>query len=305
MPLQKNILSSLLARTAAWKRHPTLSFLEQRTYSSQPVDLSFDLYPRDNPTKLPLVTLHGLFGSKQNWRGISRALSKTNPRNIYAIDARNHGESPHTEEHNSSSMSADVRHFLEQRGQAKAACMGHSMGGRTMMYFARENPTMVERLIVVDISPIGLPRSTAQMKLIFDAMLSMSIPNTLSMSEGRKLAKNLLKDLDNETVDFIMLNLRKNAETGEFSWACNAQVLSKFTSRIDEYRTKADQLPPYTGPTTFICGSRSPYMKEDHWPQILEIFPNAEIHWLDSGHLVHFERPQEFLSLVTEFLNRS
>nr|XP_017095529.2 protein ABHD11 [Drosophila bipectinata] len=305
MPLQKNILSSLLARTAAWTRHPTSSFLVQRTYSSQPVDLSFDLYSHDNPTKLPLVTLHGLFGSKQNWRGISRALSKTNPRNIYAIDARNHGESPHTEEHNSSSMSADVRHFLEQRGQPMAACLGHSMGGRTMMYFARENPTMVERLIVVDISPIGLPRSTAQMKLIFDAMLSMNIPNTLSMSEGRKLAKNLLKDLDNETVDFIMLNLRKNSETGEFSWACNAQVLSRFTSRIDEYRNKSDLLPPYTGPTTFICGSRSPYMKEDHWPQILEIFPNAEIHWLDSGHLVHFERPQEFLSIVTEFLNRS
>lgn len=306
MPLQGNFLSSLLARTAARKLHPTLSFLVQRAYSSEPVDLSFDVYPGESPTKPPLVILHGLFGSKQNWRGVSRALGSTNPRKIYAIDARNHGDSPHTQVHDSLSMSADVRHFLEQREQPMVACMGHSMGGRTMMHFARENPTMVERLIVADISPIALPRSTKEMKFIFDAMLNLTIPSTLSMSEGRKLVRDRLMDeLDTGTVDFIMLNLRKNSETGEFSWACNAEVLSRFTGRIDEYLSKADELPPYTGPTTFICGSKSPYMKKDHWPQILEIFPNAEIHWLDAGHLVHFERPHEFLSLVTEFLNRT
>ncbi|XP_070075268.1 sn-1-specific diacylglycerol lipase ABHD11 isoform X2 [Drosophila takahashii] len=167
-------------------------------------------------------------------------------------------------------------------------------------------PELVERLIVVDISPISVPRSTGEMTQIFDAMVSLDLSPTLSMSEGRKIAREkLLKATEDETVDFIMLNLRKDPKTGVFSWACNARVLRDFLTRFDNYQSNLEKLPPYTGPTTFICGSRSPYMRREQWPQIVEMFPNSEIHWLEAGHLVHFEQPQEFLTLVSEFLNRS
>ncbi|XP_016922994.2 sn-1-specific diacylglycerol lipase ABHD11 [Drosophila suzukii] len=284
--------------------------LSRKEYSSEapePLELSFDLYTGENPeTRPPLVTYHGLFGSKQNWRGISRALVRKVPRKVYAIDSRNHGESPHSEVHTSRAMSEDVRLFLEQHSHPNAACMGHSMGGRSMMYFARKYPELVERLIVVDISPISVPRSTGEMTAIFDAMVSLDLSPTLPMSEGRKLARNtLLQATEDETVDFIMLNLRKDPNSGVFSWACNAPVLRNFLTRFDNYQKTLEELPPYTGPTTFICGTRSPYMRREQWPQIVEMFPNSEIHWLEAGHLVHFEQPQEFITLVTEFLNRT
>ncbi|KAH8421419.1 hypothetical protein KR009_006363 [Drosophila setifemur] len=277
-----------------------------RSYSSEPVELSFDVYQgEEEPKQAPLLALHGLFGSKQNWRGVSKAMVRRSPRQIYNLDARNHGESPHSEEHTSLAMSEDLRLFLEQRNLPSAACLGHSMGGRTMMYFARRYPELVERLIVVDISPISVPRSTGEMGLIFDAMVDLSLPPTLSMSEGRKLARaKLMEATEDETVDFIMLNLRKHPETGEFSWACNARVLRDFLSRFDNYQSHLEELPPYTGPTMFICGTKSPYMRKEQWPEIVRMFPNGEIHWLEAGHLVHFEKPQEFISLVTDFLNR-
>ncbi|XP_017029230.1 sn-1-specific diacylglycerol lipase ABHD11 [Drosophila kikkawai] len=272
--------------------------------TSEPVEMSFEVYQGEGqPTQPPLITLHGLFGSKQNWRGISRALVRKVPRKIYTVDARNHGESPHSIVHTSRVMSEDIRLFLEQHQAPKAACLGHSMGGRAMMYFARKYPELVERLIVVDISPISVPRGTEEMKHIFDAMVNLNLSPSLSMSEGRKIAREkLLEATEDETVDFIMLNLRKDPETGAFSWACNASVLRDFLTRFEDYRTNIDQLPPYPGPTTFICGSHSSYMRREHWPEILEMFPEADIHWLDAGHLVHFEQPQEFISIVTEFL---
>ncbi|XP_017051853.1 protein ABHD11 [Drosophila ficusphila] len=284
--------------------------IAKRAYSSElpdPVELSFDLYTGESAeTRPPLVTYHGLFGSKQNWRGISKALVRKVPRKVYAMDARNHGESPHSNVHNSRAMSEDVRLFLEQHNYQQAACLGHSMGGRSMMYFARKYPELVERLIVVDISPISVPRSTGEMTEIFDAMVSLNLSPTLSMSEGRKIAREaLLEATEDETVDFIMLNLRKDPDSGVFSWACNARVLRDFLTRFDDYQSNLDELPPYTGPTTFICGTRSSYMRREQWPQIVDMFPNAEIHWLEAGHLVHFEQPQEFISLVSEFLNRS
>lgn len=112
--------------------------------------------------------------------------------------------------------------------------MGHSMGGRSMMYFARKyvsccrrktdfpakrslfQPELVERLIVVDISPISVPRGTVEMKHIFDAMVDLNLSPSLSMSEGRKIARErLLEATENQTVDFIMLNLRKDPTSGE------------------------------------------------------------------------------------------
>ncbi|KAH8244942.1 hypothetical protein KR032_003077 [Drosophila birchii] len=300
---RKSPLQALLLGNGKFTSPPSSSNASYST--SQPVEMSFEVYQGEGqPTQPPLITLHGLFGSKQNWRGISRALIRKTSRKIYAVDARNHGESPHSNEHTSRAMSEDIRLFLEQQQAPKAACMGHSMGGRSMMYFARKYPELVDRLIVVDISPVSVPRGTEEMKHIFDAMLDLNLSPSLTLSEGRKIARaSLLEATEDGTVDFIMLNLRKDPQSGVFSWACNAPVLRDFLTRFDNYRTNIDELPPYTGPTTFICGSHSSYMRlREHWPEILEMFPAAEIHWLDAGHLVHFEQPQEFISIVADFL---
>ncbi|XP_068159464.1 sn-1-specific diacylglycerol lipase ABHD11 isoform X1 [Drosophila tropicalis] len=286
----------------------TRRYASEQEPNLEPIVMSTDVFdgPKLDVTQPPLITMHGLFGSKQNWRGISKALSQKTNRRIYTVDARNHGDSPHTTVHSSDSMSADVVAFMEARKLEKACLMGHSMGGRTMMYFALKYPQLTDRLIVVDISPIAVPRSTNEMVRIFDAMINMTVSPSVSMSEGRKLVREQIKQAtdSNETVDFIMLNLRKDPQTGVFSWACNAQLLRDFLPKFQKYGSKLSGLPPYTGPTTFICGTHSPYMKRDHWPQILELFPNASIHWLETGHLVHFEQPQQFLSIVGDFINQ-
>ncbi|KAH8395691.1 hypothetical protein KR222_009524 [Zaprionus bogoriensis] len=281
--------------------------LNRRHYANvPPIAMSSEQFegPTPDASRSPLITLHGLFGSKQNWRSVSRALARHTNRRIYAADLRNHGDSPHADTHNSHGMTADIYAFLQSNSIERTSLMGHSMGGRAVMHFALTYPQLVDRLIVVDISPVSIPKTINYMKELLGSMLSLSLPPEMSLSEGRQQTRRqLIETVGPETVDFILLNLRKRPETGEFYWACNVQVLYDSLTGFLGYSANINVLEPFTAPTTFICGNQSSYMNPDDWPAILEFFPNATIHWLDAGHLVHLEKPHEFIAIATDFLN--
>lgn len=112
----------------------------QKLNKYETVKLSYNSYETTNTKSesYPLVVMHGLFGSKQNWKSLCKAIQqKANPyRKVIAVDARNHGESPHTEHHSYEHMAEDIYELLKELNIPKATIMGHSMGGRAMMYFA-------------------------------------------------------------------------------------------------------------------------------------------------------------------------
>ena len=99
----------------------------------------------------PFLILHGLYGTSDNWVSIARNLSEFFE--VYTIDLRNHGRSPHAPEHSYELMAQDLSEFMVQHKLPKAVILGHSMGGKVAMYFAHMFPEKVSRLIVADISP--------------------------------------------------------------------------------------------------------------------------------------------------------
>lgn len=84
----------------------------------------------------PLIILHGLLGSKNVWTSMSKAIHKNTGRKVIAIDARNHGDSPHSEEHTYRHMAEDVIALMKKLNIPKSSVLGHSMGGRTAMIMA-------------------------------------------------------------------------------------------------------------------------------------------------------------------------
>jgi pimeloyl-ACP methyl ester carboxylesterase len=52
-------------------------------------------------------------------------------------------------------MAEDIRGFIEDKQLSNNSVLGHSMGGRAVMYLALKYPHLVDKLIVVDISPVG------------------------------------------------------------------------------------------------------------------------------------------------------
>lgn len=124
-----------------FKLLPTKNYCStKKTY--EPIDMAyvtFETPSLDQKQAAPVViVMHSVLGSKSNWFRVCANLhEKTTPqRKIIAVDARNHGESPHVKEHTYHHLAEDVKVLMGKLELRKAAVMGHSMGGRAMMLFA-------------------------------------------------------------------------------------------------------------------------------------------------------------------------
>lgn len=275
-----------------------------------PLELSYSVYdklPSDQTTP-PVLILHGLFGSKFNWNSLSKAFhQKTKPtRRIYSIDARNHGESPHSDVHSYEHMVADLVALYEKIGIDKASVIGHSMGGRAMMLLALKYPQLIDRAVIVDISPApGLGTSNTNIPMFLQSMKLIQISPDQTIHQARKTADGQLAKIIAEKPlrDFLITNLVKSEQDGTFRWRINLDALERnFNSGVAKFPDVGGMR--FEGPTLFIAGGRSDYIKESDTPIIKQLFPNADIKVVEgAGHWVHSEKSAEFAKLVLDFLN--
>uniref|UniRef100_A0A4Y0BL24 sn-1-specific diacylglycerol lipase ABHD11 n=1 Tax=Anopheles funestus TaxID=62324 RepID=A0A4Y0BL24_ANOFN len=276
-----------------------------------PVPLSFTRYENNvsSNNAPPVLVLHGLFGSKSNWNSLAKAFHKnTKPvRKIYAIDARNHGDSPHTDEHSYDHMVEDLVQLYKTLGIQQASIIGHSMGGRAMMLLALKYPELVEKAVIVDISPTpGLGTSNTNIPLFLQSMKMIQISSDATIHQARKIADEQLSRIVSEKPlrDFLITNLVKGEkEGGQFRWRINLQSLERnFNSGVAQFPNLAEL--KFEGPTLFIAGGRSDYVKSEDIPLIKKLFPNSDVTYVkDAGHWVHSEKSTEFSKLVLNFLN--
>ena len=240
----------------------------------------------------PLIILHGLLGSGDNWVTVSRKLGERF--RVFAVDARNHGRSPHNPRFDLEVMAEDVVHFMDQHDLGSTALLGHSMGGKTAMQFALTRPDGVGKLIVVDIAPRGYPHDHDE---LLDALETIDLA---SFSERVEVEEALTRSVPRKAVrQFLVKNLRRD-ESGGLVWKMNLPVIR------ENYATIAGDIPAkgeFRGPTLFIRGGRSSYVRHDDRELILKMFPNANIHTIgEAGHWVHADAPEEFVKVVGEFV---
>lgn len=241
----------------------------------------------------PIIILHGLFGTLDNWQTVAKKLAENNT--VYIVDQRNHGRSPHTEVHNYPCMAEDLRQFMENNWIYHATIIGHSMGGKAAMQFALENPDMVDKLIVVDISPKAYPGSHHH---IYDALLSMDLKNIVNRQQ---VDAHLAKTIDDPGIRlFLMKNLTRDKK-GAYRLKMNLPVLHK---HYPDVLAGIESDHSFDGPVLFIRGGKSKHMQDEDDIMIKELFPDATIEIIpDAGHWVHADRPDELLSLVENFIH--
>ncbi len=240
----------------------------------------------------PIITLHGLFGSLDNLQGIAKKLAENYM--VFTIDQRNHGRSPHDPEMNYSLMAEDLRLFMEQQWIHKAVVMGHSMGGKTAIQFALDFPDMVEKLVVVDMSPFA---NNGEHGSIFKALMSLDLEKISS----RNAAENLLATgiPDQPVRQFLLKNLYRDKQ-GAYHWRMN---LSAIFENYESILAPVKVTEPFDGDTLFIGGGLSDYLREDEFKSILEIFPRAQFRTIENaGHWVHADQPERLIGEVRNFL---
>ncbi|XP_012597685.1 sn-1-specific diacylglycerol lipase ABHD11 isoform X3 [Microcebus murinus] len=173
----------------------------------RPLPLSYSLL--DGEAALPaIVFLHGLLGSKTNFKSIAKALAQQTGRRVLTVDARNHGDSPHSPDMSYEAMSQDLQGLLPQLGLVPCVLVGHSMGGKTAMLLSLQRPELVERLVAVDISPVETT-STSNFEAYMAAMRAIDIPDEVPRSCARKLADGQLSSVvqDMAVRKFLLTNL--------------------------------------------------------------------------------------------------
>jgi esterase len=243
----------------------------------------------------PIIILHGLFGTLDNWQTVARSLASD--RLVYIIDQRNHGRSPHAAEMDYEVLAEDLKDFMEENWVFNATILGHSMGGKTAMQFALTYPEMVNQLIIVDIAPKKYEGGHQE---VFKALFSIDL-NTL---ETRKEAETLLNNhvTDKGTVQFLLKNLSRNSDTNKFEWKMNLPVLWQ------QYTTLMADIPAqgtFTNDTLFIRGGNSDYVSDTDFHNALSRFPKAKLATIaEAGHWVHADKPNELVQVVGKFISR-
>jgi esterase len=252
-----------------------------------------------------IIIVHGLYGSSDNWLSVAKDLEKDF--RIILVDQRNHGQSPHSDEHSYQVMAEDLFELVQNLNIEKATLMGHSMGGKTVMRFCLEHPEMVEKMIVVDIAPksygsfSNYGEATADHSEIIDALASIDP----SGFEDRKEIDKALKDHfpQKRLRAFFMKNLRRRKD-GTYEWEINLEALKNNMQEImDGFSDLSPQTEKKMPETIFIRGEKSPYIQENDSMSINRFFPGSQIVNIPgAGHWVHAEKHDLFLKTVRYFL---
>jgi esterase len=239
----------------------------------------------------PLIIMHGLMGMLDNWQAPGKELAVNFK--VYIVDLRNHGHSPHSEEHSYDVMVDDVIELMDDLGLESTNFLGHSMGGKVAMKLAQDHPERVLKLVVADIGP-------RHYKVHHQSIIAGLRAAPLKEIDKRADAEQYLKaHIPQSGVRQFLMKSLFHKERHQFGWRFNLDAIEKNLERIGAAIDEMD----YQGETLFIRGSDSDYIQDEDWPDIKLLFPHAYLVTIEgAGHWLHAEKPTEFIAAVNDFL---
>ena len=247
----------------------------------------------------PIIILHGLFGQSDNWNSLAKQFSEQGLL-VYTVDQRNHGLSPHDAHWNYSLMADDLMELIESENLNNPIIIGHSMGGKTCMFFEYKYRGLASKLIVVDISPRKYESRNFE---VVEALNRID----LHKIQSRKEAENILTSsgLDFGTRQFLLKNLFRNESPlyneSLFGWRFNLPVITS------QFKNVGEEVPDFSSetPVLFLRGDRSDYINDEDIQLIKQRFLRSEVKTIQgSGHWIHAEQPGLFFDAVMSFLSQ-
>jgi esterase len=241
----------------------------------------------------PLVILHGLFGTSDNWQTHAKKLGEYY--HVILVDQRNHGHSPWSEDFTYEHLADDLERLILHLGIDLFTLIGHSMGGKTAMYYSQKYPTRLEKMVIVD---IGIKQYPMHHNEIIKGIKSLDLATISSRSAAEQA---MIPFVDSYGVRQFLLKNLYWVEKGKLAWRMNVDVLER---EMEEILAPIPNIEVWT-PTLFLRGAMSNYILDEDWDAIEEIFPDATLETIENaGHWVHSEQPDEFIEKVLGFIIR-
>ena len=243
----------------------------------------------------PLIILHGLFGQSDNWNTLAKRFVESGFR-VFTVDQRNHGLSPHSDEWSYEAMAHDLKEFIDYHNLHNPILLGHSMGGKTVLFFELLYPNVSVKNIVVDIAPRAYEPHHQE---VLEALKAVDFSNINTRKEAEVILGNYISDFG--TKQFLLKNIYwREDETKQMDWRFNLKVICENIDSI------GIELPFFTSnkPFLFIRGDKSNYINDTDCVEIEKRFTKIEIETIpNSGHWVHAEQPDAFFNCVLKFIS--
>lgn len=241
----------------------------------------------------PFVILHGFLGMSDNWKTLGTKFSEQGFE-VHLVDQRNHGHSFHHEAFNYEVMVEDLKQYCQTHQLENIMLLGHSMGGKTAMFFAAKYPELVKKLLVADIAPRFYP---VHHDAILEGLTSLDFSEIKSRGEADQQLSRFVPDFG--TRQFLLKNLYwKNK--GQLALRMNLEVLKENVSEVGE------ALPAnlkFEKDTLFLRGDRSEYIALSDEDAIKHQFPKAKMVTIkNAGHWLHAENPDDFFKETLYFI---
>ena len=240
----------------------------------------------------PLVILHGLLGSLDNWVTVSKYLAKKYK--VYVIDLPNHGKSYHTKHFSYKNMANDLDSFFVEHGLTKFSLLGHSMGGKLALKYVDMFQNKIDKLILVDIANQNY--ESTRFNNVFDAIFSISLNNLKSRKDADSIVSEIIKNAGER--HFVLKNLKRTGQG--FEWSPNINLLYSNLSAISSKISLNNKVKKST---LLILGENSNYFTDQDKNDLSNEFEKYLIKSVkNSGHWVHAENPKDFILVLEAFL---
>jgi len=253
-----------------------------------------------DPSAPMLVALHGLRGHGHSWDSFSEPMSSEY--HILALDQRGRGDSDWAPDghYTSEAYVQDLEGFCEALGLQSFILMGHSMGGRNSMAFAARHPSMVNRLIIVDIGPEGDPRGGARIKREIVAAQE-EYTSFEELFEAQQKGNPLLSPA---VLRRRLTYQTKTLPTGKIGWRYDIEIRRQW--REDRRPPQEDLWPVIANipcPTLIVRGLETDILPLHVAQRMVQVLPKAQLaHVERAAHMVMEENPEGFLRVVRDFL---
>lgn len=241
----------------------------------------------------PMLILHGFLGMGDNWKTLGKQFS-TLGFQVHLIDQRNHGRSFHSKNFNYDVMANDLEVYCEFHELKAIILLGHSMGGKTAMMFAAQQPNLVSKLIVADIAPKFYPIHHDD---ILNGLSELNFDTLKTRKEADQILSAYVPDFG--TRQFLLKNLYW-VTPDRLGMRINLEVLKTHVAEVGE--ALPEQLS-FEKATLFLRGDKSEYISTEDESSIRTQFPLSKIETIsNAGHWLHAENPREFYSVVERFI---
>ena len=256
----------------------------------------------DRETGLPLFLLHGLFDCSLSWKPIADQLSDRF--DVHLLSLRNHRDAKRYPSMSFEEMADDIKQYADENGIEKFSLVGHSLGGKTAMSFALRYPQMLEKLVVVDISPCRGSSLVEYNSLVTSLLNQVMALKNLPLADFHSLADfaNGISSFDDDTKRAIIGNINFDGKT--FSWHLDIDAIfnnfDKLTGGfdVDDFIDKKIEVP-----TLFIRALDSEFLPSADYKAAKYIFPNSQIVEIaDCTHRIHLEKPAVLAAEIEKFL---